>query len=234
MKKVDFFPRRVDLFLAVFFCLLWLPGALHAQSGAEDYLVVERLTRENGLPDQDINGIFFDSRGYAWISTFGGGLVRYDGDSFITFSQKTDPASVGDIVSQCSEDDFGRLWIPEAGRMDLMDLKTLALTGDFPGMPKAWRRGHPSGSLTKDAKGSIWFTSKEKLFRVAFEDEGNRFVVDSLECPVNNDNLLPHPYDVEKDGSVWITLGGRFFKVRPIEGKGLRMSAILPGLERTT
>ena len=231
MKKVDYFHGRVDYILAVFSCLLWLPGTLHAQSVTEDYLVVERLTRENGLPDQDINGIYFDSRGYAWLSTFGGGLVRYDGDAFIKFSQKTDPASVGDIVSQCCEDDYGRLWIPEAGRMDLMDLKTLALSEGLPGMSKDWLRAHPSGILSKDAKGSIWFTSKETLFRVAFDDDGNRILVDSLECRVSNDNLLPHPCDVEKDGSVWISLAGRFFKVRSIEGKGLRMSAILPGLD---
>ena len=231
MKKVDNFHRRVDFILAVFSCLLWIPAGLHAQSGAEDYLVVERLTRENGLPDQDINGIYFDTRGYAWISTFGGGLVRYDGDSFIKFSQKTDPPSVGDIVSRCAEDDYGRLWIPEAGRMDLLDLKTLTLTEDLPDTYRKWLRVHPSGALNRDAKGSIWFTSKDHLFRVAFEDDGKSFLIDSLKCNVSNDNLLPHPYDVEKDGSVWISLGGRFYKVRPIEGKGLRMSAILPGLD---
>ena len=63
--------RRVEIFLTIFFSLILLPGGLHAQKGAEDYLIVERLSRENGLPDQDINGIYFDSKGYAWISTFG-------------------------------------------------------------------------------------------------------------------------------------------------------------------
>jgi hypothetical protein len=65
--------RRVEIFLTIFFSLILLPGGLYAQKGAEDYLIVERLSRENGLPDQDINGIYFDSKGYAWISTFGRG-----------------------------------------------------------------------------------------------------------------------------------------------------------------
>ena len=77
---VDFFSKKVDFILAVFICFLSFPEIALSQAGAEEYMVINRLSRENGLPDQDINGIYFDDRGYAWISTFGGGLVRYDGD----------------------------------------------------------------------------------------------------------------------------------------------------------
>ena len=228
---VHILSRRVEIYLVIFFSLTLLPETLRAQRGEEDYLIVERLSRENGLPDQDINGLYFDGKGYAWISTFGGGLVRYDGDSFVKFSRNTKPNSVGDFISQCCEDDFGRLWIPGAGSMEILDLKTLTMTGDFSGVSKAWLRDHPSGSLSKDAKGCIWFTSKDMLFRVAFEDNGNKFVVDSLQCNVSNDNLMPKAYDVENDGSVWITLNGLFFKVRQLEGKGLHVSKVLPGVD---
>jgi ligand-binding sensor domain-containing protein/AraC-like DNA-binding protein len=101
---------------------------------------------------------------------------------------------------------------------------------DFPGMSKAWRRAHPPAALRRDDKGCIWFTSTDKLFRVAFSDDGSRYFVDSLQCDVPNDNLMPKVGDVEQDGSVWITLGGHFYKVRPIEGKGLTKSEILPDL----
>ena len=228
---VDNWIRKVDFILAVFFCLFSYTSDIYAQTGAEDYLVVNRLTRESGLPDQDINGLFFDSKGYAWISTFGGGLVRYDGDSFLNFTRKNDPETISDIVSQCREDRYGRLWIPGAGGMDILDLNTLTLLGDFPGMTKAWRHTHSPAALRTDAKGCMWFTSNDVLFRVAFLDDGNRFQVDSLLCPVTNDNLIPKPGDVEYDGSMWITLGGHFYKVRAIEGKGLRMSEILPGVD---
>ena len=225
---VEKISSRVDFILAVFIALS-LPGRINAQTEAEDYMVVNRLTREDGLPDQDINGIYFDNRGYAWISTFGGGLVRYDGDSFLTFSSKTGARSVGDIVRQCREDNYGRLWIP-GSTLEVMDMESLVPLDDFPGMSKAWRRAHPPAALRKDEKGSIWFTSADKLFRVAFSNDGSRVFVDSLQCDVPNDNLMPKTGDVEQDGSVWITLGGRFYKVRPIEGKGLTKSEILPDL----
>ncbi|MBO7118604.1 MAG: helix-turn-helix domain-containing protein [Bacteroidales bacterium] len=227
---VDKFLIRVDFLLAVFFCLSLSTNSIRAQTGAEDYLVIDRLTREGGLPDQDINGIYFDSKGYAWIGTFGGGLVRYDGDSFIKFSQKEIPGFMGDIVSHCHEDNFGRLWVPGAGGMDILDMESLAIMGDFPGMSKAWRRSHPPAALRTDSRGCMWFTSNNMLFRVAFSDDGGTFIVDSLLCNVTNDNLMPKACDVENDGSVWITLNGRFYKVRQIEGKGLRTSEILPDI----
>ena len=37
------------------------------------------LDLSNGLPHNHVNDIFMDSNGFLWISTYGGGLVRYDG-----------------------------------------------------------------------------------------------------------------------------------------------------------
>ena len=223
--------KRVDFLLTIFTCLILLPGRLHAQTDAEDYLVINRLSRENGLPDQDVNRIYFDSRGYAWISTFGGGLVRYDGDSFLKFTAKTDPEFINDFVNQCSEDGFGRLWIPTAGGMDILDLKSLSLVDAVPGMSKAWRLSHSPGDVSRDANGCLWFVSDDYLFRVAFADEGNRVVVDSLHCDVSNASLMSRIDDVDGDGSAWISVGGHFYKVRHIAGRGLSMTGILPGID---
>ena len=228
---VDILKKRVDFLLTIFSCLILLPGRLQAETAAEDYIVINRLTRQNGLPDQDVNRIYFDSKGYAWISTFGGGLVRYDGDSFIKYTAKTDPAFINDFVNQCSEDGYGRLWIPTAGGMNILDLKSLALVDSFPGMSRAWQRSHSPGDVNRDANGCMWFVSDDVLFRVSFSDGGNRFQVDSLQCEVSNASLMSRIEDVEEDGSAWLTLGGRFYKVRHIAGKGLSLSGILPGVD---
>ena len=228
---VDISSRRVDFLWLFFTCLLLIPGRLQAQTDAEDYLVISRLTRQNGLPDQDVNRIYFDNLGYAWISTFGGGLVRYDGDSFIRFSAKTDPAFANDFVNQCVEDGFGRLWVPTAGGMNIIDLKSLALEDALPGMSRDWRLSHSPGDVSRDANGCLWFVSDDNLFRVGFTDKGNRVVVDSLHCSVSNPSLMSRIDDVDQDGSAWITLGGHFFKVRHIADKGLSLSGILPGVD---
>ena len=228
---VDNILKRVDFILAVFFCLSLFPDKAPAQTVPEDYMIINRLTREDGLPDQDVNGIYFDSKGFAWISTFGGGLVRYDGDSFIRFSAKTDPEFASDFVDRCCEDDYGRLWVPCAGILNILDLQTLTLIDGLPGMSRAWRRSHSPVSLNRDAKGRLWFTSDDMLYRIAFADGGESVQVDSLPCRVSNVNLMPNVCDVDGDGSVWIALNGQLFKVRHLEGQGLIMSGILPGVD---
>ena len=228
---VDISLKRVDFLWVFFTCMLLLPGRLQAEPEPEDYLVTTRLARENGLPDPDINGICFDSRGYAWISTFGGGLVRYDGDSFIKFSSKTDPAFISDFVNQCSEDGFGRLWIPSAGGMNILDLKSLSFVDELPGVSRAWLHAHSPGNVSRDANGCLWFASDTFLFRVSFSDDGNSCQVDSLRCDVSNTNLMPNVFDVDGDGSVWVTQGGGFFKFRHLEGRGLSVTKILPGVD---
>ena len=228
---VDKLIKQVDFLVAFFICLFLLPGRLHAETEAEDYLVVRQLTRQSGLPDQDVNRIFFDSKGYAWISTFGGGLVRYDGDSFVKFTTKTDPAFVNDFVNQCTEDAYGRLWVPTAGGMNILDLKTLSWVDSLSGMSRAWRYSHSPGDMNRDANGDLWFVSDDVLYRVSFADEGRRCVVDSLQCNVSNASLMSRIDDVDQDGSAWISLNGRLFKVRPIADKGLSLSEILPGVD---
>ena len=228
---VDTLLKRVDFLLAVFFCLLLCADRLPAQPVSEDYIVINRLTRENGLPDQDVNGIYFDSRGFAWISTFGGGLVRYDGDSFLRFSTKTDPEFASDFVNLCSEDAFGRLWVPCAGVINILDLKSLKLIDELPGMSREWRHSHSPVNVNRDAKGCLWFTSEDYLYRVSFTDDGRKAMVDSLQCDVPNINLMPDVCDVDEDGSVWMALNGHLYKVRLIEDKGLRMSEVLPGVD---
>ena len=228
---VEILFKRVDFLIAIFIGLFLLPGRLLADTEAEDYLVIHRLTRQSGLPDQDVNRIYFDSKGFAWISTFGGGLVRYDGDSFIKYTAKTDPAFINDFVNQCCEDGFGRLWVPTAGGMNILDLKSLSWVDSLPGMSRAWRHSHSPGDVNRDANGCLWFVSDDVLYRVSFADEGKRAVVDSLQCNVSNASLMSRIDDVDDDGSAWISLGGRFFKVRPIADKGLSLSEILPGVD---
>ena len=103
---VDNIIKKVDFLLAVFISIVFYAQTSYAQT-AEDYMVIDILTREDGLPDQDINGLYFDSTGFAWISTFGGGVVRYDGDSFLKFSSKNDPEFPGRQLRQVMDPHCG-------------------------------------------------------------------------------------------------------------------------------
>ena len=67
---VDNLLKRVDFLWVIFSCLILLPGRLQAEPVAEDYLVTTRLSRDNGLPDPDINGICLSRRNPCCRSRF--------------------------------------------------------------------------------------------------------------------------------------------------------------------
>ena len=58
--------------------LLLFGGRVGAMVLTERYNV-SYLDLRNGLPHDNVSSIFADSNGFLWISTYGGGLVRYDG-----------------------------------------------------------------------------------------------------------------------------------------------------------
>jgi two-component sensor histidine kinase len=68
--------------------------------------VYQQITKQNGLPSNDIYGIMQDSKGFVWLTT-GDGLCRYDGFEYKTFYSKTLSSKGG---NQPKQDAFGRIW----------------------------------------------------------------------------------------------------------------------------
>lgn len=83
------------------------------------------LDLSTGLPNNNVNDIFVDSQGFVWISTYGGGAVRYDGYTFMSPSQSSE-----DIGSKAckgfAEDGFQRLWIAYDEGTQVLDMRTMS------------------------------------------------------------------------------------------------------------
>ena len=91
------------LIISMFVLLTAAEGAL-AQGLLERYNVTNLDVRA-GLPHNHVNGIFADSRGFVWISSYGGGAVRYDGYTYMRPNLKT-PAVDG-LRRECDGDGHG-------------------------------------------------------------------------------------------------------------------------------
>lgn len=87
----------------VFFCT----GTVSAADNDNSY-VVTVYNERNGLPTGEANDVLQTSDGYIWIGSYGG-LIRYDGSSFLNLSlEGIFPSS---SVRALFEDHNGRLWI---------------------------------------------------------------------------------------------------------------------------
>lgn len=82
---------------------------------ARDSISFQHISTESGLPQNTVNVIFQDSRGYMWFGTYDG-LSRFDGYQFVNFKNDPgDPDSISNnIVVSIVEDQQGFLWIGTA------------------------------------------------------------------------------------------------------------------------
>jgi signal transduction histidine kinase/ligand-binding sensor domain-containing protein len=68
---------------------------------------------ENGLPQNSVHKVFQSRDGYIWIATEGG-VARFNGIDFTTFSHETSPAFTSDDICCFAQDPVGSLWIGTA------------------------------------------------------------------------------------------------------------------------
>jgi signal transduction histidine kinase/ligand-binding sensor domain-containing protein/CheY-like chemotaxis protein len=79
-------------------------------------------TSENGLPNSQISRIYQDKRGYMWMCSEGG-LIRFDGMRFETFSheRERETSISSSSVQGMLEDSRGNTWVATAGGLNLFD-----------------------------------------------------------------------------------------------------------------
>ncbi|HEX7707237.1 MAG TPA: diguanylate cyclase [Thermoanaerobaculia bacterium] len=126
-------------------------------------------TIELGPPGavQTVRAIHRDRAGVAWIGTYGGGLVRLQGDEAFVFNSRhglVDPA-----ISRILEDDHGRFWlsgnrgVTRVARSELDEVAlgkrervSIDLFDVSDGMPSTETNGggQPAGSIDRD--GVLW------------------------------------------------------------------------------
>jgi signal transduction histidine kinase/ligand-binding sensor domain-containing protein len=64
---------------------------------------------EDGLPQTEVQALLQDSRGIIWVGTNGGGLSRFNGNTFQTFT--THDGMPDNIVYSLCEDSLGNIWM---------------------------------------------------------------------------------------------------------------------------
>ena len=184
------------------------------------------LDLSNGLPHNHISDIFMDSNGFLWISTYGGGLVRYDGYGVMEPRLDLNSKSCRSIT----EDNFHRLWVAFDEGINIIDLKTMrAVTPVHPELQKLLVL--PSIRCYRDALGRIWVITDRQVSLVTFDSQGH---TDHIYSYPHNWRMLDMAIcDVEENGKPWIGIDGGLYRLVEKGGKLVReeISALLKPLQ---
>jgi signal transduction histidine kinase/ligand-binding sensor domain-containing protein len=129
---------------------------------------IDHFSRSNGFPNNTVNSIYKDSRGFMWFCT-DGGLVRYDSYSFITYRHdSSDSTSISDdLVTSICEDNDGRFWVgtrnglnhfdPVRDRFTRINLDKKTATG----IQYNWVT-----AIIPCKQDGIWIASRSGLYRI--------------------------------------------------------------------
>ncbi len=88
----------------------FLGGLVKFNTEFEDWTHFTKENTNNGLPNNRIWDIEFDSQGYMWIATHGGGLVKFDGESEWTVYNKSNSGLEFDTIYEIDIYSNGILW----------------------------------------------------------------------------------------------------------------------------
>ena len=216
---------------------LFITLSSFAQGSLPSRFNVSYLNMAAGMPNNFADDIFQDSYGFVWISTHGGGLVRYDGFNYMNFNLGSSGISLrSNSCRNVYEDHFKRLWIAFEEGPQVLDLKTMQ-----PVIPPC-ENEKVEAQLNKalknlctrmycDAKGNVWMLSINLLTRFSFNEKGEVNSVLFIDYPFNAPDL--GLFDVYGNGTVVMCNNGVVseFSVKNNQLVAKNISSLFPKLD---
>jgi streptogramin lyase len=196
-------------------------------SARAERLPLKAYTVADGLPNNVINKIVRDSRGFLWFCTQEG-LSRFDGYSFTDYgvNQGLPHAIVNDLL----ETRKGELWVATNAGLVFFSPRgeptaRVVLANEKSGPPPMFtvvvpededRQARAFTALYEDRAGTIWCGTMKHVYRLERHD--NRFNLLSVDMGTAGG----HPtevfvYDLLEDrgGSLWVAASSGLFRRRP-------------------
>ena len=189
----------------------------------------QTLRVADGLPDPSVTAICQDREGNIWFATNGGGICRYDGETFTSFS-----AEGRGVVSSILQDREGNIWFGtglafiEGSGLVRYDGETFIAYTTADGLPS-----DKVLCLLESLSGSLWIGTEAGLVQY----DGETFATYTIPDGLADDGVTALAEDGE--GILWIGTeaglvrydGTYFESLSREEEMGYEITSIIPGRE---
>lgn len=180
---------------------------------------IKVYTVNEGLSDNYIFCLLEDREGHLWVGTYGGGVNRYDGKSFVQYT--TEGGLSDNSVFSLLEDRTGKIWIGTyRGGLNVFDGHNFTHYNSKRGM----NHDHIS-SLTEDSKGRIWIGTSGGGVNCF---DGKSFTYYTTKEGLNSNNIFCLLEDSK--GNIWI--GGDAGGVKIFDGQNFTSYTSSQGLSQ--
>ncbi len=151
---------------------------------------------DEGLPDNNVTGVVQTGDGYLWVATLGG-LVRFNGEGFETFSTINLPKAPNKVARRMFLGRDGQLWL-------VMDRGVVVAVGHDAVRVFDANDGIPNSrvsAIAEDEQGGVWFDFGDAVCRILDGKVMNFGAGEGLP-PGNNIRLA-----ADKEGQLWFASG---------------------------
>jgi ligand-binding sensor domain-containing protein/AraC-like DNA-binding protein len=225
----------------VFFVLLQLlVGIVAAKDMLTDRYNITCLDLTAGLPHNNVNQIFADSQGFVWISTYGGGAVRYDGYSFTMPVLNRLTRLSSNSCKGFAEDRHQRLWVAFDEGTVVVDMRTMDCVAPAlreEGKANSEQFATAIGNRLRqnavkvycDSHGGLWQVTRDSIFRYSFDEAGQVEHISSCSYRGNTPDITIS--DIEHNGTVWINIDNGLYSLAE-KGDKLVRKDVAPAMKQ--
>ncbi len=156
---------------------------------------------DTGLPQNTVHSVMQARDGFLWLAT-DGGLVRFDGQEFRTYTTANTPEIKSDSINDLVEDKAGALWISTAEGLARLDRGKFTLFTTAEGLPSdivRFVKVRQSGQLLVATTAGL-----------ATGDTTGFHALTGLSGDVGAERIAQ-----DADGVVWIASGQQVFRLGP-------------------
>lgn len=226
----------------ILFC--WLGFLSVAVFGEK--MPLKHLTTADGLPQNTINCVNQDRKGFFWVGT-NGGLARFDGYEFVNFTKEN--GLPRNEVLDFLETRDGDFWLATKGGLVKFtpdgkiydrtitgeEAARLAETPTFITYPLPESKSSTITKLLQDSRDSIWVGTDKGLFQLGKNGGEVEFLPININLPLDELKYIYALYE-DRQGAIWvgtehnltrISINSRVTAYRIADGEASVFSAML-------
>lgn len=206
--------RSVLFCLWLIFCLCHPVLRLYAVQSSNRFSLASIMMKD-GLPYNFVDDIIKSSDGYLWVTTYGGGVARYDGHEFVTFhTNATDKRRIlrSNFVEKLAEDSFHRIWMAGEAGIELLSTENLQMlsVASLQSQQMAALMKQSASFLLASKSGNLWICSRGKIYKVVFHSTGTvKKVIFVSDTPLHERGCVL----AEIDGYIWFFHKGKLCRI---------------------
>jgi signal transduction histidine kinase/ligand-binding sensor domain-containing protein/DNA-binding response OmpR family regulator len=181
----------------------------------------DSYSQEDGLPNNQIQCIYQDSRGWIWLGT-SQGLSRFDGYRFVNYINDPDDTTSlsGRLIRVIFETNDGRLFIgTENGGLNLYDREKERFLHPYRQNSLFGTPGMSVNAIVEDSHGSLWFGTDHKLIRMGPDGMPEEVMPSGEGLTGVATDLFIRCIQEDREGNLWIGATQGLFVYNPVENR---------------